>query len=92
MPKFCLLYSSLPIDLSPPEIEEANWLTLDLDIPASLRGPDGDGFDALICMGNSFAHLPDFHGDQREHRCSKRESGEGARGTWDTIKYAITDI
>ena len=26
-----------------------------------------DGFDALVCMGNSFAHLPDSHGDQRDH-------------------------
>jgi len=47
------------------EIEEANWLTLDRDINA----PKG-GFDALICMGNSFAHLPDFHGDQRDQRTS----------------------
>jgi len=46
-------------------IEEANWLSLDEDIevPGSSAG-----FDALICMGNSFAHLPDFHGDQREQR------------------------
>lgn len=46
------------------EIEEANWLTLDEDIELPA---DGQGFDALICMGNSFAHLPDFHGDQRDH-------------------------
>lgn len=46
-------------------IEEANWLSLDEDIDV----PGGSvGFDALICMGNSFAHLPDFHGDQREQR------------------------
>ena len=25
------------------------------------------GFDAAICMGNSFAHLPDFHGDMRDN-------------------------
>lgn len=37
-------------------IEEANWLTLDKDVLA------GDGFDAVICLGNSFAHLPDFKG------------------------------
>nr|XP_048301290.1 glycine N-methyltransferase [Myodes glareolus] len=43
-------------------IEEANWLTLDKDMPA------GDGFDAVICLGNSFAHLPDCKGDQSEHR------------------------
>jgi len=34
------------------DIEEANWLTLPEDVP-------GEGqFDAVICMGNSFAHLP----------------------------------
>nr|XP_042122519.1 glycine N-methyltransferase isoform X2 [Peromyscus maniculatus bairdii] len=43
-------------------IEEANWLTLDQDVPA------GDGFDAVICLGNSFAHLPDSKGDQSDHR------------------------
>merc|ERR1711962_569169 len=42
-------------------IEEANWLSLldDVEMPPG-------GFDALVCMGNSFAHLPDFHGDQRD--------------------------
>ena len=44
-------------------IEEANWLSLSHDVI-----PPGEGFDAIMCMGNSFAHLPDFHGDQREHR------------------------
>ena len=28
--------------------------------------PD-EGYDAIICMGNSFAHLPDYHGDNRDH-------------------------
>lgn len=41
-----------------PVIEEANWLTLPEDIPKP-----GDGFDAVICLGNSFAHLPDFKGN-----------------------------
>ncbi|XP_014692875.1 glycine N-methyltransferase [Equus asinus] len=45
-------------------IEEANWMTLDKDVP---RPPEG-GFDAVICLGNSFAHLPDCKGDQSEHR------------------------
>ncbi|KAB1261926.1 Glycine N-methyltransferase [Camelus dromedarius] len=45
-------------------IEEANWLTLDKDVPQ----PPGGGFDAVICLGNSFAHLPDCKGDQSEHR------------------------
>lgn len=40
-----------------PVIEEANWLTLPEDIPKP-----GGGFDAVICLGNSFAHLPDFKG------------------------------
>lgn len=50
----------MPLILSsprPPVIEEANWLTLDQDVPA------GDGFDAVICLGNSFAHLPDSKGE-----------------------------
>ncbi|XP_053169389.1 glycine N-methyltransferase [Hemicordylus capensis] len=44
-------------------IEEANWLTL----PQDLQKP-GEGFDAVICLGNSFAHLPDFKGDQGVHK------------------------
>ena len=46
-------------------IEEANWLFLNEDIVVPHNSA---GFDALICMGNSFAHLPDFHGNQREQR------------------------
>lgn len=44
-------------------IEEGNWMTLpeaNIDVP-------GEGFDAIICMGNSFAHLPDFDGTQSNH-------------------------
>lgn len=40
-------------------IEEGNWLELHdaaIDLPPQ-------GFDAVICLGNSFAHLPDFQGD-----------------------------
>uniref|UniRef100_A0A8C1UPC5 Glycine N-methyltransferase n=1 Tax=Cyprinus carpio TaxID=7962 RepID=A0A8C1UPC5_CYPCA len=44
-------------------IEEANWLTLSEDV----KKP-GDGFDAVICLGNSFAHLPDFKGDQSDQK------------------------
>ncbi|XP_028841320.1 glycine N-methyltransferase-like [Denticeps clupeoides] len=44
-------------------IEEANWLTLAEDVPK----PD-KGFDAVICLGNSFAHLPDFKGDQSDQK------------------------
>ncbi|XP_017855934.1 PREDICTED: glycine N-methyltransferase [Drosophila arizonae] len=45
-------------------IEEANWLTLYDDIQEHLDV----GFDAVICLGNSFAHLMDSFGDQREHK------------------------
>ena len=45
-------------------IEEANWLTLTDDLEF-LK----DGFDAVVCLGNSFAHLPDFEGDLRNQRC-----------------------
>lgn len=41
------------------EIEEGNWLCLQ---DANITVPEG-GFDAVICLGNSFAHLPDFQGD-----------------------------
>lgn len=45
-------------------IEEANWLTLYDDIKPLI----GDGFDAVICLGNSFAHMQDNYGDQREQK------------------------
>ncbi|MBN3291956.1 GNMT methyltransferase, partial [Polypterus senegalus] len=44
-------------------IEEANWLTLPTDVDKP-----GLGFDAVICLGNSFAHLPDFKGDQSDQK------------------------
>lgn len=28
----------------------------------------GDGFDAVLCLGNSFAHMLDSFGDQREQK------------------------
>jgi glycine N-methyltransferase len=43
-------------------IEEGNWLTL-VDDLANLEGIPSNGFDAVICLGNSFAHMPDFAGD-----------------------------
>jgi len=50
-------------------IEEANWLTLQDDI----KKPEGsEGFDAVICMGNSFPHLLDDHGDLRDHKVCMR--------------------
>ncbi|XP_012496310.1 PREDICTED: glycine N-methyltransferase [Propithecus coquereli] len=45
-------------------IEEANWMTLNKDVPQPAEG----GFDAVICLGNSFSHLPDCKGDQSEHQ------------------------
>lgn len=45
-------------------IEEANWLTLASDIKDYMH----DGFDAVICLGNSFAHLPDVTGDQADQK------------------------
>ncbi|XP_033110558.1 glycine N-methyltransferase-like [Anneissia japonica] len=44
------------------EIDIANWLTLPDDIDSE------NGFDCVICLGNSFAHLPDFDGDLRNIR------------------------
>ncbi|XP_071963127.1 glycine N-methyltransferase-like [Antedon mediterranea] len=41
------------------EIDIGNWLTLPDDIGADRA------FDSVICLGNSFAHLPDFDGDLR---------------------------
>lgn len=49
-------------------IEEANWLTLTEDIDDLLDG----GFDALICLGNSFAHLVDISGDQSKQKLALR--------------------
>ena len=45
-------------------IEEANWLTLEQDISHLI----GEGFDVVMCLGNSFAHILDSFGDQREQR------------------------
>lgn len=46
-------------------IEEANWLTLTDDIKHIIRD---NHFDAVICLGNSFAHMPDPFGDQRQQK------------------------
>merc|ERR1719266_3160114 len=44
-------------------IEEGNWMTLNKDVKTP-----GAGYDAIICMGNSFPHLIDDHGDLRDHK------------------------
>ncbi|CAD7092379.1 unnamed protein product [Hermetia illucens] len=49
-------------------IEEANWLTLYDDVKPYLN----EGFDAVVCLGNSFPHLLDAFGDQREHKLAIR--------------------
>ena len=33
---------------------------------ADIEIPEG-GFDCIICLGNSFAHLPDFDGENKSH-------------------------
>lgn len=45
-------------------ILEANWLTLYKD----LEDVVGEGYDAIICLGNSFSHMLDPEGDQRDQR------------------------
>ncbi|CAH1369385.1 unnamed protein product [Tenebrio molitor] len=45
-------------------IREANWL----NVYETVKDLVGDGFDAVICFGSSFAHLVDSYGDQREHK------------------------
>jgi len=44
-------------------IEEANWMTLTKDVKTP-----GAGYDAIICMGNSFPHLIDDYGDLRDQK------------------------
>uniref|UniRef100_A0A1B6D1R2 Glycine N-methyltransferase n=1 Tax=Clastoptera arizonana TaxID=38151 RepID=A0A1B6D1R2_9HEMI len=45
-------------------IEEGNWLTLKEDVEEFTDL----GFDAVICLGNSFTHILDPEGDQRDQR------------------------
>ena len=37
-------------------IEEANWLTLEEDLGDLHEVPE-EGFDAVLCLGNSFSHV-----------------------------------
>jgi len=46
-------------------IEEGNWISLVDDVK---RFKCDAKFDAVLCLGNSFAHLPDFDGDLRNQR------------------------
>merc|ERR1712061_887707 len=56
-------FSLTSCDFSDWTIEEGNWMTL----PKDVKTP-GAGYDAIICMGNSFPHLIDDHGDFRDHK------------------------
>jgi len=49
------------------EIEEGNWLTLPEDIKPFLNENE-ELFDAIICLGNSYSHMLDEYGDQREQK------------------------
>ena len=46
-------------------IEKANWLILE-DAMKEYKG--AEGFDAIICLGNSFSELPDLVGDQHDQK------------------------
>ena len=50
-------------------IEEGNWLSLVDDVK---RFNAGARFDAVLCLGNSFAHLPDFEGNLTNQRQALR--------------------
>lgn len=54
-------------------IEEASWQTLPQDIETFLPGAS---FDAVICLGNSFAHLLDEFEDQRTQKMCLRNFAE----------------
>jgi glycine N-methyltransferase len=55
-------------------IEEGNWLTLVDDVAQinelKMSQSSDKRFDAVICLGNSFAHLPDFEGNLANQRQS----------------------
>lgn len=48
------------------EIEEANWLNLSGDLGRADLPPGG--YDAVLCIGNSFPHLLDMNGDKKDMR------------------------
>ncbi|XP_071493911.1 glycine N-methyltransferase-like [Diadema antillarum] len=56
------------------EIDIANWLTLPDDLPAQ----EGK-YDALICLGNSFANLPDFEGTLNNQRVALKNFADFLR-------------
>ena len=48
-------------------IEKANWLTLSQDL-RRIDGMPKAGFDVVLCLGNSFAMLPDFEGTKHNQK------------------------
>ena len=56
-------------------IEEGNWLAIE---ESGIPIPEG-GFDAVICLGNSFAHLPDFTNDQANHKLAIKNFHDALR-------------
>ena len=77
--KYCYNYQHLLLLL---EIEEANWITQQYDM--NKHGLPVTGYDAVICLGNSFAHLIDY-GD-------KKELIKLARCTYIYIRYKYSCI
>ena len=54
-------YLLIYLTLIPSEIGEGDWLDLE-NCEDTIVHPE-QGYDAVLCIGNSFAHLPDFAGD-----------------------------
>ena len=48
------------------QIGQANWLDME-NVEETVTHPV-QGYDAIVCLGNSFAHLPDPTGDQTDHQ------------------------
>lgn len=69
-------------------IEEANWVTLYDDIEELV----GDGFDAVICLGNSFAHLLDNFGDQRDQKWGSEDEKWRVKGDWVFFRQALRNF
>ncbi|KAI0241160.1 Glycine N-methyltransferase [Lamellibrachia satsuma] len=61
-----VIMKNAPVDIANTKlksdlIEEANWLSLSDDLSDVDGVPEG-GFDAVLCLGNSFSNLPDLEG------------------------------
>ena len=69
-----IVKSSFLFSLALLEIDLGNWLTLPDDLP----GQEGT-FDAVICLGNSFANLPDFEGNLNNQRIALKNFADFLR-------------